>query len=209
MSDKTTAAIAAEQSTDIMETAAPAEELPATSLEELEQFDLGTVVEDERPAFRITDDRCADWAIRKIAEERSEYNRLKELADQQKAASEEKVEAARRRLRRHRLPHELSGRLFPHRPAQGHQDDREIPAALRHPDPQEGRHQGQAGRRQAGAVAEGQRLRRLRQDRGECQVGRAEEAPRLHRRAVTIAETGEIVEGVTAYEAPDTFTVDI
>ena len=40
----------------------------------------------------ITDDRCADWAIRKIAEERSEYNRLKELADQQKAAIEEKVE---------------------------------------------------------------------------------------------------------------------
>ena len=46
----------------------------------------------------ITDDRCADWAIRKIAEERSEYNRLKELADQQKAAIEEKVEAARRRM---------------------------------------------------------------------------------------------------------------
>lgn len=89
MSDKTTAAIAAE---------APAEVLPAVTLDELEQVDLGTVEQGERAPFRITDDRCADWAIRKIAEERSEYNRLKDLADQQKAAIEEKVEAARRRM---------------------------------------------------------------------------------------------------------------
>ena len=74
MSDKTTAAIAAE---------APAEVLPAVTLDELEQVDLGTVEQGERAPFRITDDRCADWAIRKIAEERSEYNRLKDLADQQ------------------------------------------------------------------------------------------------------------------------------
>lgn len=96
MSDKTTAAIAAEQQTAAAE--APAEVLPAVTLDELEQVDLGTVEQGERAPFRITDDRCADWAIRKIAEERSEYNRLKELADQQKAAIDEKVEAARRRM---------------------------------------------------------------------------------------------------------------
>ena len=96
MSDKTTAAIAAEQQAEAPE--APAEALPAVTLDELEQVDLGTVEQGERAPFRITDDRCADWAIRKIAEERSEYNRLKELADQQKAAIEEKVEAARRRM---------------------------------------------------------------------------------------------------------------
>ena len=96
MSDKTTAAIAAEQQAEIHE--APADVLPAVTLDELEQVDLGTVEQGERAPFRITDDRCADWAIRKIAEERSEYNRLKELADQQKAAIEEKVEAARRRM---------------------------------------------------------------------------------------------------------------
>ena len=87
MSDKTTAAIAAEQQAEAPE--APAEALPAVTLDELEQVDLGTVEQGERAPFRITDDRCADWAIRKIAEERSEYNRLKELADQQKAAIEE------------------------------------------------------------------------------------------------------------------------
>lgn len=98
MSDKTTAAIAAEQQAAEEASAATADMLPAITLDELEQVDLGSVAQDERAPFRITDDRCADWAIRKIAEERSEYNRLKELADQQKAAIEEKVEAARRRM---------------------------------------------------------------------------------------------------------------
>ena len=42
--------------------------LPAVTLDELEQVDLGTVEQGERAPFRITDDRCADWAIRKIAE---------------------------------------------------------------------------------------------------------------------------------------------
>lgn len=96
MSDKTTAAIAAEQQTETPE--AVTEALPSVTLDELEQVDLGAVDQGERAPFRITDDRCADWAIRKIAEERGEYNRLKELADQQKAAIDEKVEAARRRM---------------------------------------------------------------------------------------------------------------
>lgn len=59
MSDKTTAAIAAEQQTEIHE--APADVLPAVTLDELEQVDLGTVEQGERAPFRITDDRCADW----------------------------------------------------------------------------------------------------------------------------------------------------
>ena len=77
---------------------APAEALPAVTLDELEQVDLGTVAEGERAPFRITDDRCADWAIRKIADERSEYDRLKALADEQIAAINEKVAAARKRM---------------------------------------------------------------------------------------------------------------
>lgn len=45
MSDKTTAAIAAEQQTEIHE--APADVLPAVTLDELEQVDLGTVEQGE------------------------------------------------------------------------------------------------------------------------------------------------------------------
>ena len=86
MSDKTTAALAAEQADVEATTMQEPELLPAATLDELEQVDLGTVAEGERAPFRITDDRCADWAIRKIADERSEYDRLKALADEQIAA---------------------------------------------------------------------------------------------------------------------------
>jgi len=98
MSDKTTAALAAEQADAEATTTQEAELLPAATLDELEQVDLGTVAEGERAQFRITDDRCADWAIRKIADERSEYDRLKALADEQIAAINEKVAAARKRM---------------------------------------------------------------------------------------------------------------
>lgn len=46
MSDKTTAAIAAEQQAEAPK--APAEALPAVTLDELEQVDLGSVAQDER-----------------------------------------------------------------------------------------------------------------------------------------------------------------
>lgn len=98
MSDKATAALAAEQADTEATTTQEAELLPAATLDELEQVDLGTVAEGERAPFRITDDRCADWAIRKIADERSGYDRLKALADEQIAAINEKVVAARKRM---------------------------------------------------------------------------------------------------------------
>ena len=66
MSDKTTAAIAAEQATaEDLSAVQDTTTLPAVTLDELEQVDLGTVERGERAPFRITDDRCADWAIRK------------------------------------------------------------------------------------------------------------------------------------------------
>lgn len=60
MSDKTTAALAAEQADVEAATTQEPELLPAATLDELEQVDLGTVAEGERAPFRITDDRCAD-----------------------------------------------------------------------------------------------------------------------------------------------------
>ncbi len=52
MSDKTTAAIAAEQQTEIPK--APAEMLPAVPRDELEQVDLGTVDQGEIAPFEST-----------------------------------------------------------------------------------------------------------------------------------------------------------
>lgn len=183
MSDKTTAALAAEQADAEATTTQEAELLPAATLDELEQVDLGTVAEGERAPFRITDDRCADWAIRKIADERSEYDRLKALADEQIAAINEKVAAARKRMENGTsyLTSCLAD-FFTTVPPQGDQDDGEVPPPLWHPDLQEGHNQDQARRDQAGAVAQGKRLRRARKGRGVDPLGRSEEAAQLHRR---------------------------
>ena len=208
MSDKTTAAIAAEQQTEIHE--APADVLPAVTLDELEQVDLGTVEQGERAPFRITDDRCADWAIRKIAEERSEYNRLKDLADQQKAAIDEKVEAARRRMENgtsfltgcladffRTVPHKTTKTTEKYRLLSGtltlkkggtkaKVDDAKLVPWLRA--------NGYGDLVKVEESAKWGELKKLLTYTGEI---------------AAIEGTGEIVEGVTAYEAPDTFTVDI
>lgn len=210
MSDKTTAAIAAEQQAAEEASAATADMLPAITLDELEQVDLGSVAQDERAPFRITDDRCADWAIRKIAEERSEYNRLKELADQQKAAIEEKVEAARRRMENgtafltscladffNTVPHKttkttekyrlLSGTLTLKKgTVKAEVDDSKLVPWLRE--------NGYGDLVKVEESAKWGELKKLLAYTGEI---------------ATIQSTGEIVEGVTAYETPATFTVDI
>lgn len=74
----------AEQAAEIKETiAAPTTEpgTPAVTLDELESMDMNMFDAEEtesapRPAWRITDDGCADWACRKIAEEKTELDRI-------------------------------------------------------------------------------------------------------------------------------------
>lgn len=197
MSDKTTAAIAAEQQAAEEASAATADMLPAITLDELEQVDLGSVAQDER-------------APRKIAEERSEYNRLKELADQQKAAIEEKVEAARRRMENgtafltscladffNTVPHKttkttekyrlLSGTLTLKKgTVKATVDDSKLVPWLRE--------NGYGDLVKVEESAKWGELKKLLAYTGEI---------------ATIQSTGEIVEGVTAYETPATFTVDI
>lgn len=212
MSDKTTAAIAAEQNAAAEETAnvQQAETLPAVTLDELEQVDLGAVAEGEHAPFRITDDRCADWAIRKISEERKEYTRLKDLADEQIAAINEKVAAAQRRMENgtafltscladffNTVPHKktkttekyrlLSGTLTLKKgTTKAKLDETKLVPWLR-----------ANGYEALVKVEESTRwadLKKLLSYTGDI---------------ATLTETGEIVEGITAYETPDTFTVDV
>lgn len=212
MSDKTTAAIAAEQNAAAEETAnvQQAETLPAVTLDELEQVDLGAVAEGERAPFRITDDRCADWAIRKISEERKEYTRLKDLADEQIAAINEKVAAAQRRMENgtafltscladffNTVPHKktkttekyrlLSGTLTLKKgTTKAKLDETKLVPWLR-----------ANGYEALVKVEESTRwadLKKLLSYTGDI---------------ATLTETGEIVEGITAYETPDSFTVDV
>ena len=58
---------------------------------------FGRHAQPEGAYWRIADDACADWAVRKIAEERAELNRIKALADEQISRIMDKVEAAERR----------------------------------------------------------------------------------------------------------------
>ena len=75
------------------------EAVHAATLDELESMDMAALLdpEQERPSWRIADDGAADWAVRKIAEERAELERIKELADEQINRIMEKVAAAERR----------------------------------------------------------------------------------------------------------------
>ena len=50
-----------------------------------------------QPEFTIQDDAAADWAIRKIAQERAEYGRLKALADEQIEQIAYRIEKAKHR----------------------------------------------------------------------------------------------------------------
>lgn len=213
MSKKTAAAIAAEKQPTTTEepvVTEQAEALPPATIEELEQFDIGAVVPEERPPFRITDDRCADWAVRKIAEERSEYDRLKALAAEQIASINEKVAAAQRRYENgtafltgclasyfQTVPHKVTKTTEKYRLLSGtltmkkggtkaKVDDAVLVPWLRA--------NGYGELVKVEESAKWGELKKLLNYTGDMAV---------------IADTGLIVEGVTAYEAADTFTVDV
>lgn len=210
MSDKTNAALAAEQAAETPAATITPEELPATSIEELEQLDLGSVEQEEHPPFRITDDRCADWAVRKIADERAEYDRLKALADEQIAAITEKLDAAKRRLENGTafLTSCLSSyfQTVPHKTTKTTEKYRLLSGTLT-------LKKGGVKAKQDDA-----KLVPWLKANGYGDYVKVEESAKwgeLKKKLIftgtvaTVAETGEIVEGVTAYEAPDTFTVDV
>ncbi len=216
MSKITSEAIAAELQAQAPQdpgiTEAPAPELadPIT-LEELDALDLDTVgTPEERPPFRIADDGCADWAIRKIAEERKEYDRIKELGERQIAEIQEKIEAAKRRYENGTSF--LTGHLasyfqtVPHKKTKTTAKYRLLSGTLTM----------KLG--QPKAVPDDKKLLEWLKANGHDDMVKVEEKPTwgelkkklvLSGSVVTIADTGEIVEGVTVVQPPDTFTVDL
>lgn len=95
----------ADQAAEIKEaTAAPTteSETPAVTLDELESMDMNMFDTEEtesapRPVWRITDDGCADWACRKIAEEKTELDRITALGENQIEKIQQRIDAAQRR----------------------------------------------------------------------------------------------------------------
>ena len=188
---------------------------PAVTLDELEGMDDALWTQDEaedapRPAWRITDDGCADWACRKIAEEKAELDRIRELADAQIQKIEEKVAAAERRFQNG--TRFLTGKLaeyfetVPHKTTKTKASYRLLSGTLT-------RKFGSTTMKQ-----DDEKLVQFFKDSGQLEFIKTEEKPRwgdfkkrleIMGGSVVDKETGEIVEAVQIIEKPDTFTVDV
>lgn len=202
---------AAEALAQLGKSEAPA---PSVTLEELEGMDdaLWTQEETEgpRPAWRITDDGCADWACRKIAEEKAELDRIRELAEAQIQKIEEKLAAAERRYENG--TRFLTGKLaeyfetVPHKATKTKESYRLLSGTLT-------RKYGGAQMKQDDA-----QLVQYLKDSGQLEFIKTEEKPKwgefkkrleIMGGSAVDKETGEIVEGVQIIEKPDTFSVDV
>lgn len=204
----------------VSETSAPAtsetpSELPAATLDDLESmadifWEQGEAEDAPRPAWRITDDGCADWACRKIAEEKAELDRIRELADAQIQNIEEKVAAAERRFENG--TRFLTGKLaeyfetVPHKTTKTKASYRLLSGTLT-------RKFGGTTMKQ-----DDERLVEFLKASGQLEFIKTEEKPKwgefkkrleIMGGSVVDKETGEIVEGVQLIEKPDTFTVDV
>lgn len=188
---------------------------PAVTLDELEGMDDALWAQEEtedapRPAWRITDDGCADWACRKIAEEKAELDRIRELADAQIQKIEEKVAAAERRFQNG--TRFLTGKLaeyfetVPHKTTKTKASYRLLSGTLT-------RKFGGTTMKQ-----DDEKLAQFLKNSGQLEFIKTEEKPRwgdfkkrleIMGGSVVDKETGEIVEGVTVETKPDTFTVDV
>lgn len=191
------------------------QELPAATLDELEGMDMAAFYQSDeqagpRPAWAIRDDGCADWAVRKIAEEKAELDRLTELADSQIAAIQEKVEAAKRRYENG--TRFLTGKLaeyfetVPHRATKTKESYRLLSGTLT-------KKLGSTQMKQ-----DDDKLLEYLKASGNEDMIQTTEKPRwgeFKKRLEVIGgqivdtTTGELVEGVQLIEKPDTFTVDV
>ena len=193
---------------------APEAPAPSVTLEELEGMDDALWAQEEtegpRPAWRITDDGCADWACRKIAEEKAELDRIRQLAEAQIQKIEEKLAAAERRYENG--TRFLTGKLaeyfetVPHKATKTKESYRLLSGTLT-------RKYGGAQMKQDDA-----QLVQYLKDSGQLEFIKTEEKPKwgefkkrleIMGGSAVDKETGEIVEAVQIIEKPDTFSVDV
>lgn len=181
----------------------------AASIEDLENFDFGTVEDPGFKVFRITDDLCADWAVRKIMAERAEYERLKEIAEQQIAAIEEKLEAAKRRYENGTgfLTSCLEGyfKTVPHKSTKTTEKYRLLSGTLTL---KKGGVKTQTDDEVLVPWLKANGYGDLVKVTESAMWGDLKKKLTFAGGVATVEETGEIVEGVTITEAPDTFKVE-
>lgn len=197
--------------------AAAEPEAPPASLDWLESADLsvyygsvGEIQEATPTPWRIADDGAADWAVRKIAEERAELTRIRELAEAEIGRIEAKLDAAEKRYENgtrfltaklaeyfNTVPHKTTKTKESYRLLSGtltmkiggiqmKQDDKSLLAFLK-----------QSGNDDMIQITEKPRW------------GEYKKRLQIVGNRVVDSLTGEIVEGVVVIEKPNTFTVDV
>lgn len=188
--------------------------IQAATLEDLEGMDMAVFADQEEPegssGWRIADDGCAEWAVCKIAEERAELARIKELAEAQIARIEDKVAAAERRC-------ENGTRFFTNKLAEYFETV-----------PHKKTKTKESYRLLSGTLAKKLGGRSMKQDdaklleylkaSGNEDMIKTTESPKwgefkkrleIMGGQVIDTATGEIVEGVAIVEKPDTFAVEL
>lgn len=179
------------------------------TIEDLENFDLGIIEDPGCKIFRIKDDLCADWAVRKIMAERAEYERLKEIAEQQIAAIEEKLEAAKRRYENGTgfLTNCLEGyfKTVPHKSTKTTEKYRLLSETLTL---KKGGTKTQANDEVLVPWLKANGYGDLVKVTESAMWGDLKKKLTFAGGIATLEDTGEIVEGVTVTEAPDTFKIE-
>lgn len=189
-------------------------EMMAATLEELEALDMEAFAYQEEPEqpheWRIADDGCAEWAVKKIGTERAELARIKELAEAQIARIEEKLAAAERRCENG--TRFLTGKLaeyfgtVPHKKTKTTESYRLLSGSLK---------------MKLGGVSmkqDDEKLVEFLKASGQNEYIKITEAPKwgdFKKRleivggSVVDKESGEIIEGVALIQKPDTFVVEV
>lgn len=186
------------------------------TVDELEALDLYAFTasgdSDEDRGFRIADDDTADWAVRKIAEERAELARMKVMASEQVGRIMDKVAAAEKRCES--ATAYLTGKLaeyfntVPHKVSKAKTQEtyRLLSGVLK---------------MKRGGVSmqqDDERLLAYLKASGATDMITTTEKPRwgeFKKRLEIVGDqvvdssTGEIVEGVSVVEKPDVFTIDV
>ena len=189
-------------------------ETQAVTLEELEGIDMAAFAETEEPEgrkeWRIADDSAADWAVQKIAEERAEFARMEALAAEKIAGINEKLEAARRRCENgtayltsklaqyfETVPHKETKTKHSYRLLSGTLVKKIGGATMEKDDTKLIEHLRASGHEEFIQLT------------AKPMWGEYKKRLQIQGGVVIDTETGELVEGVTVTEKPDTFTVDV
>lgn len=186
------------------------------TVDELEELDLATFAaigdSDEDMGFRISDDDTADWAVRKIAEERAELARMQAMAQEQIGRIMDKVAAAEKRCES--ATSYLTGKLaeyfntVPHKVSKGETQEtyRLLSGVLK------------MKRGGVSMLQDDAKLLEHLKETGAVEFITTTEKPKwgeLKKHLKIVGDqvvncsTGEIVEGVAVVEKPDVFVIDV